>query len=71
MSSGTPAALTVMRVARGQPRPSDSELRAAINRDREILRLGPERSRRDLAVAGPYAVLVDGLEMDEYVVWER
>jgi len=70
MSRGTASALTVLRVARGQPPPPEEELRAAIARDRTRLRLPPEKYARDYSVAGPYAITVDGQELDEYVVWE-
>jgi hypothetical protein len=46
-------------------------LRAAIEQDRARLHLRSEDALRDLAVAGPYAIVVDGQELDEYVVWER
>ncbi len=71
MSRGVASALTVIRVPRGQPPPGEAALRAAIARDRERLQLPPERDRRDFAVAGPYAITLDGKELDEYVVWER
>lgn len=71
MPKGIAAALTVVRVARGQPAPSEAELRAAIERDRDRLRLPAEPYLRDLSVAGPYLVTVDAQELDEYVVWER
>jgi hypothetical protein len=71
MSRGTATALTVVRVPRGQPQPADEEFRAALARDRESLRLPLEKYVCDFAVAGPYAVTVDGRELDEYVVWER
>jgi hypothetical protein len=71
MSRGTASALTVVRVQRGQPRPGDDAVRAALARDRERLHLPPEKYLRDIAVAGPYAISVDGKELDEYVVWER
>ena len=71
MPGGTARALTVLRVARGQPRPAEAELRAAIERDRVRLHLPPQNSFRDLAVAGPYAITVDGHEIDEYIVWEH
>jgi hypothetical protein len=71
MPSGIASALTVVRVGRGQPPPSEADLRAAIERDRARLHLVPETFRRDLSVAGPYAITVDGRELDEYVVWER
>ena len=71
MPRGTASALTVVRVARGQPRPGETELRAAIERDRASLHLLPEPYRRDLSVAGPYQITIDGRELDEYVVWEQ
>jgi hypothetical protein len=71
MSRGTPTALTVVRLQRGAPHPSDDTIRAALAGDRQRLRLPPEKFERDFAVAGPYAILIDGRELDEYVVWER
>ena len=71
MSRGIATALTVVRVPRGQAPPDEAEMRAAIARDRERLRLPPETPLRDFTVAGPYAITLDGKELDEYVVWER
>lgn len=71
MSRGTATALTVLRVQRGQPGPDAIAIRAAIARDREQLHLPPEKYVCDFAIAGPYAISVDGQELDEYVVWER
>jgi hypothetical protein len=71
MSRGTASALTMLRVARGQAAPSEEELRAAIDRDRARLHLPAEKYRRDVTVAGPYAITIDGRELDEYIVWER
>jgi hypothetical protein len=71
MSRGTATALTVVRVTRGAPPPSEEVIRAAIAGDRERLHLPPEKYVCDFAVAGPYAISVDGQEIDEYVVWER
>ncbi len=71
MSRGTPSALTVVRLRRGEPQPSDAAIRAALASDRERLHLPPEKFERDYAVAGPYAITIDGKELDEYVVWER
>jgi hypothetical protein len=71
MSSGSPSALAMVRVARGQPAPAEAQLRAAIAKDRERLRLPAEKHQRDLTVAGPYSVTINGQEFDEYVVWER
>jgi hypothetical protein len=71
MSSGTASALTVIRVGRGQPAPSAADLRAAITHDRQRLHLPPRGHLYDVAVTGPFSVIVDGRELDEYVVWER
>jgi len=70
MSAGTASALTVLRVARGTPAPSEADLRAAIARDRARLHLPGNSTPRDLRVAGPYRITVDGQELDEYVVWD-
>ena len=71
MSRGTASTLTVIRVPRGQPAPDEAQLRTAIERDRVRLHLAPEKSARDVSVAGPYRVTVNGQELDEYVVWEQ
>lgn len=71
MSRGTASALTVVRVPHGQPAPQEAQMRAAIASDRARLHLPPERYARDVTVAGPYHVSIDGQELDEYVVWER
>lgn len=71
MSRGTASALTVLRVTRGQPAPTEGEARAALARDRTSLRLPTEQHLRDVQVAGPYAIHIDGQELDEYVIWER
>lgn len=62
--------LVVVRVERGAPRPSEQVLRAALRGDRSTLKLGPEPEGA-MAVGGPYAVRVNGQDVDEYVVWER
>ena len=71
MSAGTGSALTVIRVDRGQPAPTEADLRAAIARDRQRLHLPPQNHLHDVAVTGPFPVTVNGRELDEYVVWER
>ncbi len=71
MPKGIATALTVVRVKRGQPPPSETEFRAAIERDRARLHLPAEHYQRDLGIAGPYAISVGEQELDEYVVWER
>lgn len=70
MSAGTASALTVLRVARGAPAPSAAELRTAVERDRARLRIPSNCTPRDIRVAGPYRVTVDGRDLDEYVVWD-
>ena len=71
MPAGTASALAVVRVPHGQPRPPEPDLRAALDRDRVRLHLSTEQHGRDVAVAGPYVITVDGQQLDEYVVWER
>ena len=71
MSRGTASALTVVRVARGAKPPAESELRAALERDRTRLNVPLQKYIHDFTVAGPYLITVDGKELDEYVVWER
>lgn len=70
MPAGTPIALTVVRVARGASAPAEAALREAIARDRARLRVPAGSAAPDFRVAGPYHVIVDGREIDEYVVWE-
>jgi hypothetical protein len=71
MSRGTATALTVVRIPRGQAPPDEAAIRAAIAHDRERLHLPPEKYVCDFAIAGPYAITVDGQDIDEYVVWEQ
>lgn len=71
MRAGSPLAFTLLRVPRGDPRPSDEEFLNALARDREQLHLPAANGASDFAIAGPYAILVDGSELDEWVVWEK
>jgi hypothetical protein len=71
MSAGASLAFTIIRVPRGAPPPSEEACRRAITEDRRRLRLPAMNGRADLAVAGPYAVTIDGTELDEYTVWEK
>ncbi len=70
MSTGTPLAFTLLRVPRGAARPSEEAFRSALARDREQLRL-PSRKSIELEIAGPYPVIVNDTEFDEYTAWER
>jgi len=70
MVHATATAITSIRVARGAPRPSDTEFRAALQRDRERLRAATPVVEFDMRVVGPYPILVAGEALDEYVVWE-
>lgn len=70
MLAGRSIALATIRVARGEGRPSAAHLRDAIDRDRALLHLPPANGTSELSVAGPYAIVIDGKELDEYVVWE-
>jgi len=71
MSRGTASALTVIRVERGAPQPSREQLQQALARDRAALHIEKVDVLCDFGVAGPYAISVDGKDLDEYVVWER
>jgi len=71
MPRGTASALTVIRVRHGEPPPTEQDQRAAIDHDRARLHLPPEKYVRDITVAGPYPISIDGRELDEYVVWEQ
>lgn len=71
MPRGIASALTVIRVPHGQPAPDEAQVRVALAQDRVRLHLAPEKVARDVAVAGPYPVSVNGQALDEYVVWER
>jgi hypothetical protein len=71
MAAGSPLAFALMRVPRGQPRPSDEDFLGALARDREQLHLPEANGAADFETAGPYPILVDGKELDEWVVWER
>jgi hypothetical protein len=71
MPAGASQALALIRVPRGQARPSDEQLRAALQADRERLNHPAPSAPTEMEVAGPYRILVDGAELDEYVAWER
>lgn len=71
MSAGASPAFALIRVARGEARPSEDRLRAALQADRDQLRQPPPAAPTEMQVAGPYHITVDGAELDEYVVWER
>ena len=72
MPAGSPLAFTLLRVPRGAPRPSVEAFRRAIADDRERLHLSSTTAGpAELEIAGPYAVVVDGTELDEYTAWER
>ncbi len=71
MSAGASQAFALIRVPRGDARPSDDQLRAALKADRESINHPAPLAPTEMEVAGPYHILVDGAELDEYVVWER
>jgi len=71
MSGGTSIAMALVRVPRGAPAPEEEELRTALARDHSRLRLPAPNGLLEIEVNGPYAITVDGEELDEYVVWER
>lgn len=71
MPAGASVAFALIRVPRGAARPNEEQFRAALQRDRERLHQPDPVVPTELEIAGPYAITVDGSELDEYVVWER
>jgi len=71
MPAGASQAFALVRVRRGDARPSEDELRTALIRDRERIGHAASSVPTDLEIAGPYRITVDGADLDEYVVWER
>lgn len=71
MSAGSSLALALIRVPHGNPRPSDEECRTALVRDREELRRSGLNGAPEFDLAGPYHIIVDGNDVDEWVVWEK
>jgi hypothetical protein len=71
MAAGASLAFALLRLPRGADRPTDDQFRAALQKDHDFLRMPPLNGACDLQIAGPYAILVDGAELDEWVVWER
>jgi hypothetical protein len=71
MPAGSTVAFALVRVPRGDPPPSEDTFRAALTEDRKQLHLVGQNGCSDLQTAGPYQIVVDGTELDEYVVWER
>ena len=71
MPAGASVAFALIRVPRGEARPSEEQFRAALQRDRERLHHPNPKVATELEISGPYAIIVDGSEIDEYVVWER
>jgi hypothetical protein len=70
MRSGASIAFALIRLPRGQ-RPSQEQLVDALDEDRRRLHLPPSNGSAELLTAGPYPIIVDGQELDEYVAWER
>ena len=71
MPAGASQAFALIRVPRGQSRPNEDQFRAALQADRESINQPPPQAPTEMEIAGPYHILVDGTELDEYVVWER
>lgn len=68
-NQATPRALVLIRVPRGAPAPGPDDIQRALAEDRRRMPPGGA-SGFDHAMAGPYAILVDGVALDEYVIWE-
>ncbi len=71
MFAGASPAFALIRIKRGDPMPSNEAFLNALNQDRALLSMPAVNGRTELETAGPYAIMVDGADLDEYVVWER
>ena len=71
MPAGASQAFALILVPRGQSRPNEDQFRAALQADRESINQPAPQDPTEMEIAGPYHILVDGTELDEYVVWER
>ena len=71
MPAGASVAFALIRVPRGDARPSDEQFRSALEQDRDRLHHPAPGVPTEVEIAGPYHIIVDGSELDEYVVWER
>lgn len=71
MPAGASVAFALIRVPRGGARPNEAQFRAALQQDRRRLHHPDPTVPTEVESAGPYAITVDGAELDEYVVWER
>jgi hypothetical protein len=71
MSAGSSVAFALLRVPRGQPRPTDEQFHDALEKDCEQLHQPAPRADTEMQTAGPYPITVGETELDEYVVWGR
>jgi len=71
MTAGASLVFALLRVPRGSQQPTEEQFRAAVQKDREFLHMPPLDGATDLQIAGPYAIRVDGADLDEWVAWER
>ena len=71
MFAGASPTFALIRVPRGDARPTDEKFLEALQKDREALSLPALNGHAEFETAGPYAITVDGDELDEYVVWEK
>lgn len=71
MHAGASPAFALVRVPRGDAQPSDETFLKALQEDRERLHLPAANGHTEFQIAGPYAIVVDGAELDEYVAWEK
>ena len=69
--AGASPTFALVRIPRGAARPTDEDFLAALQEDRKRLRLPALNGQTEFETAGPYAISVDGSELDEYVVWEK
>ncbi len=71
MHAGASPTFALLRVPRGTAKPSDEKFVEALQKDRERLSLPALNGQMEFEATGPFAITVDGSELDEYVVWEK
>jgi hypothetical protein len=65
----SPPTLVLLRLPRGSGPPTEERIRQAIAEDRRRLHLPPSDGGA-YRLTGPYAIVVDGQAIDEFVAWE-
>ncbi len=70
MHAGASPAFAIIRIPRGEDKPTTEAFLEALRKDRDLLGLPSLNGQTEFVSAGPYAITVDGADLDEYVAWE-